>query len=303
MTGPEVVAIGGGHGLAMTLRAVTQYAGRTTAVVATGDDGGSTGRIRRDLDMPAPGDLRRCLTTVARNRPLAAALEHRFTNGELAGHAVGNLVLAGLVDAGHDLPTAAGALARWLDLDAGCVQVLPVTSESVELVGSVGDVEARGQVAVEALGPAAALRFEPARPDVPGAVIDAIATADQVVLGPGSLVTSVLAAAAVPAVRDALEDTSAPVVLVANLRLEGTEEPAVDRQLTAFAAHGIRLDAVIANDEDGPGAGLEAGVRGAAADGGVTVIHAPVDRPHGLAHDADLLARVLADHARAHEAS
>ena len=84
MKGPRVVAIGGGHGLAMLLKAVGTYAGCTTAIVATGDDGGSSGRLRECIAMPAPGDLRRCIAAVSPNRELAQAMEHRFTTGDLA---------------------------------------------------------------------------------------------------------------------------------------------------------------------------------------------------------------------------
>src|SRR5213080_1989031 len=96
--GPAVVALGGGHGLATVLRAVRRYAGSITAVVSVADDGGSSGRLRRDFGVLPPGDLRRCLVALAEDDTWARAFEHRFSGGDLDGHALGNLVLVGLTD-------------------------------------------------------------------------------------------------------------------------------------------------------------------------------------------------------------
>ena len=94
---PAVVALGGGHGLAAALRAVRCYAGHVTAVVSVADDGGSSGRLRRELGVPPPGDLRKCLAALAEPDSLwTQAFEHRFQGGDLGGHALGNLVIAGL---------------------------------------------------------------------------------------------------------------------------------------------------------------------------------------------------------------
>lgn len=275
---PRVVAVGGGHGLAMSLRAVRTYADHVTAVVSTGDDGGSSGRLRASIDMPAPGDLRRCLAAVAADTDLAEGLEHRFRAGELEGHAVGNLLLAGLVDAGHDLTAAADLLGRWLGVDPHRARVLPATVGSVTLVAATADGEVRGQVAIETAGGAVGLSFDPPDPPVPEDVIAAAAAADQIVLGPGSFVTSVLAAAALPSVAKAIDTAAAPIVLVSNL----DRDPAAD--VDALGRHGIGVDAVVAQ---------RGSVRTPlAAD--LTVVEADVDRPHGRAHDADLLGPVLA---------
>ncbi len=111
--GPSVVALGGGHGTAVTLRAARRYAGRVTAVVSVADDGGSSGRLRKLLNVVALGDLRMCLVALAaEHSALARAFEHRFEEGELAGHALGNLILAGLVEATGDLVTGVQEAAR-----------------------------------------------------------------------------------------------------------------------------------------------------------------------------------------------
>ena len=285
MSGPRVVAVGGGHGLAMSLKAIATYAGHTTAVVATSDDGGSSGRLRAELGMAAPGDLRRCLTSVAPDRSLAESLEHRFSAGELSGHAVGNLVLAGLVDAGNDLVAAADHLSRWLRIDPAVVRVLPATHEPVAMVGTTSDGEVRGQVALEGTSGITAIAIDPPDPKVPDEVVEAIGAAAQVVLGPGSFHTSVLAAAVVPGIRDALRQSAARTVFVCNLRAEEPEVRGFDvaHHLAVLHDHGIDVDVVVAQDD-----GLPVGDTGP-----VEVVLADIDRPHGLAHDADLLGGVL----------
>ena len=106
---PSVVAIGGGHGTAVTLKAARRYAGTLTGVVSVADDGGSSGRLRELLNVVALGDIRKCLVALAdEDSALAAAFERRFDEGELAGHALGNLILAGLIDATGDLVLGRG---------------------------------------------------------------------------------------------------------------------------------------------------------------------------------------------------
>lgn len=285
-TRPAVVAIGGGHGLAMSLRAVRTYAGRITAVVATGDDGGSSGRVRAELNQPAPGDLRRCLTTMAADAELAAAFEHRFGgSGPLAGHAVGNLVLAGLVDAGRDLDSAAEVVSGWLGIDSHVVRVLPATNEPVELVVTTAHGTVRGQVEAERARGVQRLAIEPAGPTVPAAVVEALDRADQIVLGPGSFFTSVMAAAIVPAVRDAIAASDGTVVLVANLRPDDDTLGGVGDYLSVLDEHAITPDVVV----------VQAGTLDVGDAGDIKVVVADVDRPHGLAHDSQLLGEVLSD--------
>ncbi|MGH9262100.1 MAG: gluconeogenesis factor YvcK family protein, partial [Acidimicrobiales bacterium] len=135
MSGPDVVAVGGGHGLAATIRAVQRYAGCTTAVVSTADDGGSTGRLRSAIDMPAPGDLRRCIEAMAGDEgpPLARALDHRFVGSDVEGHALGNLLLVGLTAATGDFVGAVDELSRLVGLDPAVGRVLPATTDPVVL--------------------------------------------------------------------------------------------------------------------------------------------------------------------------
>ncbi|HEY5009884.1 MAG TPA: gluconeogenesis factor YvcK family protein, partial [Acidimicrobiales bacterium] len=109
----RVVAVGGGHGTAVSLRALRRVSDDVTGVVSVADDGGSTGRLRALLNVAAVGDLRKCLVALADpDNPLAASFEHRFSVGELDGHAVGNLLLVGLIDATGDLEESVRAVAQ-----------------------------------------------------------------------------------------------------------------------------------------------------------------------------------------------
>lgn len=275
---PRVVAIGGGHGLAVTVRACRPWAGELTAVVSVADDGGSSGRLRADHDgLPAPGDLRRCLTTLAapHRELLAAALERRFERGDLAGHPAGNVVLAALVAECGELSAAAAALGEALGVEA---TVLPCTDESVTLVATTAGGEVVGQVAIEAAGTVEHLRLDPPDPAAPKEVDEALASADLVVLGPGSFYGSVLAAVVAPAMQRALAASPARKVLVHNLF---TVE-SIGERLGTMAAHGVGVDVVIAQT------GTAAPDRG-----GVEVVRADVARSNGLAHDPQALGEVL----------
>ena len=295
-----VVALGGGHGLAATLRAARLYADDLTAVVSVADDGGSSGRLRRAFGIPAPGDLRKCLVALADDESLwARAFEHRFQAGELDGHALGNLVLAGLLATTGDFTAALAEAGRLLGSQG---RVLPATSEPVVLKAEVRDPaagghgssagagrprEVEGQVAVAQTGAIATVSVVPADAAPPPAVLDAIAGADQVVLGPGSLYTSVLAVVAVPAIRAALvAATGATKVYVCNLREQVPETQGYDvaAHVRALADHGVDVDVVLCH----PGA-LPAGAVG------VRCVERPVARPDRLAHDPEQLAAALAD--------
>ena len=247
--GPRVVAIGGGHGLANVLRAIRQYAGGITAIVTVADDGGSSGRLRRDLGILPPGDLRKALVALADERALwPRTFEHRFDDGELAGHALGNLVLAALFETEGDPVAALDEAARLL---GACGRVLPATTEPVVLKADVDGNAVEGQVAV-ATAPGRINRVEvvpaDARP-LPEAIA-AIAGADQVVLAPGSLYTSVLAVLVVEGIAAAVQTAPGRVVQVGNLRPQHAETAGMDAadHLQAILDHGGRVDAYLAPD-------------------------------------------------------
>jgi uncharacterized cofD-like protein len=284
---PRVVAIGGGHGLAATIRAVRGYAACTTAVVATADDGGSTGRLRAGLPLPAPGDLRRCVAAMAADpeAPLARALEYRFGGTDVEGHALGNLLLAGLAEATGDFGAAVRELCRLVGLDPARERVVPATTDPVVLIGETASgEEVVGQVAVSSTLGVTGVRVEPVDAPAPAEVAEAVAAANQVVLGPGSLYTSVLAAATVDDVRDAVKQSPGPRVYVCNLRAELGETRGYDvaAHVAALRRHGIEPDVVLAQRGSLPTGDLDC-----------PLVEADVARPHGLSHDAAKLGEVL----------
>ncbi len=280
----RVVAIGGGHGLAATLEAVRRYADDICAIVAVADDGGSSGRLRADFGIPPPGDIRRCLVALAGSESLwTEAFEYRFGAGELEGHAFGNLVIAGLADATGDFSAALEEAGRLL----GAVgRVVPATVEPVVLKavvrGTEGTIE--GQVAVGNASRIVGVSLVPADPRPPPAALEALAGADQVVIGPGSLFTSILAAVAVPALRDALAVTAARKVYVCNLREQHPETTGYDvaAHVDALAAHGLDVDVVLYHPEALPVGKLT-----------VPGVEVPLARSDGLGHDPARLAVAL----------
>jgi uncharacterized cofD-like protein len=297
--GPSVVAVGGGHGLSASLRAIRRYAGEVTAIVSVADDGGSSGRLRQALpDLLAPGDVRRCLGALADERSaLGRALEHRFgdegSGGDLAGHALGNLLLVALA---HELGSFGAAVDELVDQLRAVGRVLPATAVPVALEGAAapdgpaagGAAASRrvvGQVAVQNTPGLRRLQLRPADAASDPAVAESLRDAHQVVLGPGSLFTSVLAAAIVPAVREALAATSAQRVYVANLAPQVPETAgfSVDDELAALASHGIEVDVVVVDPRRTAGA--------AAPEARVVV--APVADPDRAVHDPERLAVVL----------
>ena len=243
--GPRVVALGGGHGLAASLAAARSYASELTAIVSVADDGGSSGRLREAFDIPAPGDLRRCLVALSESGSAwAQVFEHRFDAGELRGHALGNLIIAGLLDATGDMTVALEEAGRVLGATG---RVLPATTSPVVLKaeGKAGEIE--GQVNVQETGDIRSVSLVPPDAAPPPAALAAIADADQVLIGPGSLYTSVLAVAVVPAINDALTSTKAQKVYIANLRpqLPETAGYTLDDHIQALGRHGVEVDVVV----------------------------------------------------------
>lgn len=287
----NVVALGGGHGLAASLAAIRRYADDVAAIVSVADDGGSSGRLRSALGISPPGDLRKCLVALAEDPDSlwVEAFEHRFDAGELAGHALGNLVIAGLAATTGNFESALDEAGRLL----GAVgRVIPATREPVVLKAVVraadgeGSDFVEGQVQVARAGRIAGVSLVPPDPLPPQAALDAVAAADQVVIGPGSLFTSVLAVVAVPALRQALAATRARKVYVCNLRAQSPETDGYDvaAHVDALSAHGLDIDVVVCH-------------QGALSLGGLTVecVEKTLTEPGSMVHDPSLLASALAD--------
>lgn len=295
----RVVAMGGGHGLARGLEALTRLELAPTAVVTVADDGGSTGRLRRELDIIAPGDLRKALIALARNRPLADVLTHRFARGWLEGHPLGNLLLVALAEQeGGDFVRALERAAGLLDC-AG--RVLPATVEQVQLKARVAGTQVDGQARVaRSGGRIERVWLEPGDPVATEEAVAAVEAADLVVLGPGSLFTSVIATLLVPALADALAATAARVVHVVNIRTQPGETSGLDASthVEEILAHvpRLRLDAVVVHDGPvGDGGAVTGEVR---EDLVPLVVRADVvarrDGRPGWEHDPARLARALA---------
>lgn len=241
----KVVAIGGGHGLAATLRAATRYADDITAVVSVADDGGSSGRLRELLGIPPPGDIRKCLVALAPlDHPLATAYEHRFEDG----HALGNLVIAALAATTQDFVEAIRLAGHAIDARG---TVLPATTTPVVLKAEAAAGPIQGQVNVSTTGRISHVSLVPPDAAAPPAACAAIDTADQIVIGPGSLFTSILAACAVPEIKAALAEARATKVYVANLRPQIPETAGYDvaAHVEALTAHGVEVDVVLYDGE------------------------------------------------------
>jgi len=285
---PRVVALGGGHGLATTLAAVRHYARQVTAVVSVADDGGSSGRLRKIAGIPAPGDLRRCLVAMASDGSLwARAFEYRFPSGDLQGHALGNLIIAGLANVTGDFGQALDVASEMVEATG---RVLPATSVPVVLKADVAGREVVGQVNVsESAGPIGSVSIVPPDAPVSEEVMAALVEADQIVIGPGSLFTSVLAVCAVPTIRDVLASgTRARRIYVCNLRPQQPETAGFGSEdhVRAVLEHGITPDTVVASagSTADPAAGSILGI---------PLVTADLARADGTGHDPDRLAAVL----------
>lgn len=285
----HVVAIGGGHGCARTLRALRHLDVAATAVVSVADDGGSSGRLRQDHQVVALGDLREALLALAPPSLAGGLVSHRFVGGQLDGHSLGNLVLMARLEArSGDL---IAALEDVTVLLGGSGRVLPSTTVAVTLVGETVAGEVRGQAAIAGTRRIRRVRLEPADATTPPAVREAIGGADLVVLGPGSLFTSLLPNLLVPGVAQALAARPDGVVLVANLREQPgeTEGMSLRDHVEALVAHvpGLRLVAVLA-DPDSP-------LGSAPWPGGPAIVAHPLAGPRGISHDPSRLAAALVD--------
>jgi uncharacterized cofD-like protein len=291
--GLRVVGIGGGHGLATTLKAARMYASDVSAVVTVADDGGSSGRLTRELGIPPPGDIRNCLVALAGNQELARLYQHRFQTGALTGHTVGNLVIAALTEMEGDFGEAVARAGRLLECRG---RVYPATTEPLELYAEVHGGRVKGQVAVaQTEASIKAVFIEPPDPPAYEPAVEAIAAADQIVLGPGSLFTSLIATLVVPGIRRALVATSAHRVLICNTRRQKgeTEELDAAAHVGALLAHigPSCVDAILVQVPEVPEDGVKVD-ESALAFYGVEVVRADMATPEAT-HDPQRLAEVL----------
>ncbi len=219
----RVVAFGGGTGLPVLLRGLRGVIRDITAVVTVADDGGSSGRLRAELGVAPPGDVRNCLVALAGRRRLAEVFDYRFRGGvDLRDHSVGNIVIAALAEMSGGFCEGVEQAGRFLRIKG---RVLPAATESLTLLlryddGSVTRGESTARGVARAVSQVTAI---PEGVRAPEAVIAAIRGADLIVLSPGSLFTSTIAAVLGGGVREALAEFPGPVVYAANLMTQPGE--------------------------------------------------------------------------------
>ena len=220
----KVVALGGGHGLAATLTALRQITNQLTAIVTVADNGGSSGRLREEFPIFPPGDLRMALAALCADdewgRTWAEIMQHRFVSeGDLNGHAMGNLLLASMWNAGDDPVVALDRVGQLLKVIG---RVLPMASVALDIEGtfntSTGRIVVRGQKEVAtAKGHIQSLRIIPEDPPARSEALDAISDAEWITMGPGSWFSSVIPHLLVPAQLQALQSSAARKFLILNL--------------------------------------------------------------------------------------
>ncbi|MBE9097736.1 gluconeogenesis factor YvcK family protein [Tychonema sp. LEGE 07203] len=222
--GPKIVAIGGGTGLSNLLRGLKEYSAKITAIVTVADDGGSSGRLRREIGVLPPGDIRNCLAALADEEKLLTELfQYRFQAGDgLVGHSFGNLFLTAMSDIAGDLEQAIAASSKVLAVRG---EVLPATLSDVSLWAELADgrrIEGESSI-TEANGQIVKIGCTPANPPALPKVAIALREADFIIIGPGSLYTSVIPNLLVPEIAEAIARSEVPRIYVCNIMTQPGE--------------------------------------------------------------------------------
>ncbi|OIJ21044.1 hypothetical protein BKP45_07515 [Anaerobacillus alkalidiazotrophicus] len=251
----NIVVIGGGTGLSAILRGLKTFPVDITAIVTVADDGGSSGRLRKELDIPPPGDVRNVLVALSEVEPLVEELfQHRFQNGHgLSGHSLGNLLLAGMTSITGDFAKGVHELSRVLNVRG---KVLPAANQSIVLKAEMTD----GSIVVgESTIPEVKKKIKrvfltPENVKPLPETLKAIRKADLIVIGPGSLYTSVLPNLLVPGIADEIKKSTAKKVYICNVMTQPgeTDDYTVSDHIGALVSHvgsGI-IETVIANDQE-----------------------------------------------------
>ncbi|WP_272945321.1 gluconeogenesis factor YvcK family protein [Paenibacillus gorillae] len=257
MRRPKIVVIGGGTGLSVMLRGLKEKPLDITAIVTVADDGGSSGILRSELQMPPPGDIRNVLMALADAEPLLTeVLQYRFNNGTgLAGHSLGNLMLAAMTDIAGDFVTGIRELSKVLAVRG---RVLPAADQAIVLKAEMTDgTIVEGESAIPKSGKVIKRVFvEPSDVEPLAEAVEAIEQADAILIGPGSLYTSIIPNLLVPKLAQAICDSEAVKLFVCNVMTQPgeTDNYTVSDHLDAIYAHiGHHLfDYVIVNDGEIP---------------------------------------------------
>ena len=303
-TGPVVVGLGGGHGLAVSLRALRRITDQLTAIVGVVDDGGSSGRLRREFGVLPPGDLRMALAALCGDdgwgRTWSRVVQHRFGgDGEVGGHSLGNLIITALWEETGDVVEGLNWVGALLGANG---RVLPVTEMPVDIVAHVAGLDLNrpgevdtifGQVAVATTqGRVVDLQLEPPHPAACPQALEAIGAADARVIGPGSWFTSVLPHFLVSGVVEAIAQSSAERILVLNRTAQAGETSGYRSETYLEVLHRlfpeVRVDTVLADPSTV--VDPDALVRSAARVGAVVEFRALGRDDDPARHDPDLLA-------------
>ena len=305
--GPRVVAFGGGHGLAASLSALRRVTSDVTAIVTVADDGGSSGRLRQQFGVLPPGDLRMALAALCGDddwgTTWARVVQHRFGGeGDLAGHSLGNLLIAGLWDLLGDPVAGLDWMGRLLQVTG---RVLPMAAVPLDIVACVEGLDpdrpsatslVHGQASVAVTpGRVRSISLLPADPPAVPEAVAAVREADWVVFGPGSWFTSVLPHLLVPSLRTALKDTPARKLVALNLIPQPgeTEGFSPRRHLEVLAEHAPSLSFDVVLADAGAVAGAEKDLRQAAEGLRAALALADVAAPDGTRHDPERLAKAF----------
>lgn len=254
--GPRIVVVGGGTGLSALLKGLKEYTSNLTAIVTVADDGGSSGRLRRELGILPPGDVRSCLVALAEKEEIMEDLfSYRFDNGAFAGHSLGNLFLAGMAGRFGDFQKGIEQVGKVFALRG---EVYPSTLSQITLEAYFEDGRSiNGETAIRTTpGKIKRLKVAPQNCKPLPEALKAVEEADLVVLGPGSLYTSVLPNLLIDGLRDKIVSAKAPCVYVCNIMTEPgeTDNFTVAEHLQVIIEHGGKglVDAVLAAKEDIP---------------------------------------------------
>lgn len=254
--GPRIVAVGGGTGLSTLLRGLKEVSSNITAIVTVADDGGSSGMLREELGIAPVGDIRNCITALADAEPaMTSLLQYRFpasvAGQGVAGHALGNLIIAAMVDIAGEFEEGVRLSNRVLAVRG---RVVPVAPEPLTLSAELGDGQVlTGQSLIMRSRGIRRVWISPARVEASAEAVEALRAAHLIVLGPGSLYTSLLPSLLVPGIRSALENAPGLRVFVCNVATQPgeTEGYTLSEHLAALHAHGVGslVDVVLANDD------------------------------------------------------
>ena len=250
----KVVTIGGGTGLSVLLRGLKKYPLEITAVVTVADDGGSSGKIRSDMNIPSPGDIRNVIAALSDVEPyLEKMFQYRFDSGEVKGHPVGNLMIAAMTDIHGDFSTAVKVMSRILNVRG---TVLPTTNDIATLNAVLSDGEIiRGESSItKAGGVIDHVYITPSRVKPNEDVLKAIEEADYIIMGPGSLYTSIIPNLVISNVAEKIRESNAKKIYVCNVMTQHgeTDNYTVSDHIVAINKHVEEniFDLVIANSRE-----------------------------------------------------